>query len=177
MTVREFLEWEAKQPHKYEFEDGLIKLMAGGTKRHEKIKRNIVSLLTGELRGKACEPYGSDLKGQTFPGPVYYPDATVDCGTNVDDDTMADKPTVIFKVLSKSTRKEDLENKLPNYQATPAVREIVYVETERMHLMVWRRNADGAWEESEVIRPDQLLELASVGASLTLAVIYEGVGW
>lgn len=176
MTTREFLEWEAKQARKHEFEDGLIRIMAGGTKRHEKIKVNLVSALRSKLRGKPCEPYGSDLQVQTFPGPVYYPDVTVDCGTDEGDDTMADKPTVVFEVLSQSTRTEDISNKLPNYQATPAVQQIVYVDTARMHCMVWRRTAEG-WEESEVARPDEALALDALGCTLTFAEIYEGVGF
>jgi len=176
MTTREFLEWEEQQPHKHEFVDGLIRMMAGGTKNHQRIADNVVFALKLKLRGKRCQPFGSDIQVQTFPGPLYYPDALVDCGVDNGEDTQADRPTVIFEVLSKSTRETDLKEKLPNYQATPAVQEIVYIDQTRMHCMVWRRTADG-WEESEVCRPDEPLELRSIDVSLTFADLYEGVGW
>lgn len=176
MTTREFLEWEAKQPHKHEFVDGLIRMMAGGTKNHDRIRRNLSNLLTMRLRGQRCEPFGPDMQVQTFPGPLYYPDMLVDCGVNDGEARQADRPTVIFEVLSKTTRETDLTEKLPNYQATPAVQEIVFIDQARMLCMVWRREPEG-WEESEVSRPDQPLQLRSIGVELGFAEIYEGVGW
>lgn len=176
MTTREFLEWEERQPNKHEFVDGLIRMMAGGTKNHDRIRRNLSNVLTVRLRGQRCEPFGPDMQVQTFPGPLYYPDMLVDCGSIDGDAREADRPTVIFEVLSKSTRETDLTEKLPNYQATPAVQEIVYIDQARMHCMVWRRTADG-WAESEICRPDETLALASIGVALTFADLYEGVGW
>ena len=174
LTVREFLEWEEKQPRKYELHGGLIRFMAGGTKGRNTIKGNIFSALRARLRGKPCQVFDSDLKVRTEGGGVYYPDVTIDCGDRDAAATEASLPTIVFEVLSKSTRSDDLEGKLPSYQATPSIRQIVYVEANLMHLMVWRRIESG-WEEIEIVHPDQSLVLDSVGVELSFAEIYEDV--
>ena len=43
-----------------------------------------------------------------------------------------------------------------------------------MHLMIWRRGAEG-WEEDEVVRPEERLTLDGLGADLSFAEIYEDV--
>ena len=172
LTVRQFLEWEERQPEKYELLDGLVRMMAGGTKDHSVIATNIVAALHGKLRGSPCRPFNSDIKVLTAGGQSYYPDVTVDCGARDGAATQATRPTVVFEVFSPSTRKDDLKIKRPNYQATPSIQQIVYVETERMHLMVWRRTEDG-WEESEIAHPEEPLAIDALNVSLTLADIYE----
>ncbi|KAF0176349.1 MAG: hypothetical protein FD124_3067 [Alphaproteobacteria bacterium] len=172
LTVRQFLEWEERQPHKYELLDGLVRMMTGGTQDHGEIAGNIFAALHGKLRGKPCRPCNSDIKVLTAGAQSYYPDVSIDCGPRDGEATQASRPTVIFEVFSKSTRQSDLETKLPNYQATPSIAQIVYVETDRMHLMVWRRGEDG-WEESEIAHPEEPLVIETVGVSLTLAEIYE----
>jgi Uma2 family endonuclease len=176
LTVREFLEWEERQPQRYELIDGLVRMMAGGTKDHGTIKLNIASLLRTRLRGGPCRAFDSDLKVRTAGGQVCYPDVTVDCGRQDGAATEASQPTVIFEVLSKSTRETDLNDKLPKYQATPSIRQIVYVEPDRMHLMVWRRTDDG-WEEDEVVHPEAHLELTPLHIDLLLKDFYEDVSF
>ena len=172
LTVRQFLEWEERQPEKYELLDGLVRMMAGGTKDHAAIAGNILAALRGKLRGSPCRPFNSDIKVLTAGAQSYYPDVTVDCGQQDGSATQASRPTVVFEVFSPSTRKDDLTLKLPNYQATPSIQQIVYVETDRMHLMVWRRTEDG-WEETEIAHPEEPLTIEPVGVSLALAEIYE----
>ena len=176
MTRRQFLDWEARQPLRHEFEDGLIYLMAGGTKAHGRVKGNIFAALHARLRGQPCQPYGSDLKVLTAPGAIYYPDITVDCGTYDGEASLAETPTVIFEVLSKTTREDDLVRKLPNYQATPSVQEIFFVETNRLLVLVWRRSPSG-WEESELARPDAPLEINTLGVTLSFEDIYAGLAF
>ena len=176
LSVREFLEWEERQPRKYELINGLVRMMAGGSRAHNTIKLNILSALRERLRGKPCRPFDSDTKVLTSEGQSYYPDATIDCGTGSDDLTQAVKPTVVFEVLSPSTRRFDLDDKLPRYQATPSIREIVYVASDLMHLMIWRRTAEG-WIEDEVVHPEAALELQSMDVRVALSEIYEDVAF
>lgn len=174
MTLREFLDWEERQPGKFEFIGGFVRMMTGGTRDHSTIKSNIVSALKERLRGRPCRAFDSDVKVLSANGESHYPDATVDCGDGAGDLTHAIEPRIVFEVLSRSTRQSNLDEKLPSYQATPSIKEIVFVEPNRMHLMVWRRNADG-WQEDEVVRPDEPLALESIGVSLTMTQIYEDV--
>lgn len=173
MTLREFLEWEERQPRKYEFIDGLISMMAGGTNQHNIIALNIVFELKRHLHGTPCRPCNSDTKIQTAFGQSFYPDAQVDCGPYDPDATASGKPTIVFEVLSQSTRDADLQSKLPAYRATPSIRQIVYLEPNLMHVMVWTRSADG-WAESERVRPEDTIALNGLPVNLSLAELDEG---
>jgi Uma2 family endonuclease len=44
-TVDDFLEWEAQQPERYEFIDGRILGMVGGSAAHATIKGNVFAVL------------------------------------------------------------------------------------------------------------------------------------
>jgi Uma2 family endonuclease len=174
MTHREFLEWEARQPDRFEFCDGLVRMMAGGTRDHARIQKNALAALAQRLKGRPCEPFGSDMKVQTFSGAVYHPDLTIDSTPGRGDDTISETPTVIIEVLSRSTRERDLTEKLPNYKATKSVQEILFIETTRQHVMIWRREAQG-WVESEVAHPELAVTLHSVDAAISMAEIYDKV--
>ena len=79
----------------------------------------------------------------------------------------------MFEVLSKSTRDTDLETRPPAYQATPSIRQIVYLEPNLMHAMIWTRAPDG-WTESERVGPEETITLDGLPIALSMAAIYEG---
>ena len=64
MTLAEFLEWEERQPLRYEFDGVFPVAMTGGTAGHADVQRNLAIAVGGRLRGKPCRFYGSDLKFQ-----------------------------------------------------------------------------------------------------------------
>src|SRR5271157_3181935 len=70
MTLAEFLEWEERQPLRYEF-DGIGPVaITGGTYGHSTIQGNLATALGGRLRGKRCRFHGSHLKFQVAEGHV-----------------------------------------------------------------------------------------------------------
>ena len=64
MTVPEFLDWEAKQELRYEFDGFRPIAMTGGTYAHTAININLTTALNIGLRGKRCRPAGQNLKVQ-----------------------------------------------------------------------------------------------------------------
>src|SRR5437016_6486804 len=63
MTVEEYFQLEAKDPEtRYEYIDGHVYAMAGGTANHDTIKSNIQRILWNLLRGSNCRAYSSDMK-------------------------------------------------------------------------------------------------------------------
>ena len=78
-TLAEFLEWEERQPLRYEFDGVGPVAMTGGTAGHAVVQRNLAIAVGGRLRGKPCRFYGSDLKFQVAEGHVRYPDGMVVC--------------------------------------------------------------------------------------------------
>jgi Uma2 family endonuclease len=48
-TLDEFLDWEERQPERHEFVDGRIHAMAGGTRRHDRLSRQVANALEDAL--------------------------------------------------------------------------------------------------------------------------------
>src|SRR5436305_10475473 len=67
ITVEEYFLLERNDPDaRYEYVDGYINAMAGGTFNHDTIKSNIQRILWGLLRGGKCRVYSSELKDRTW---------------------------------------------------------------------------------------------------------------
>lgn len=62
MTPEEYLEWEEQQPIKYEYINGEVFAMTGGTIPHNDIAINLTSALKNHLRGKGCKVQMADAK-------------------------------------------------------------------------------------------------------------------
>ncbi len=65
---------------KYEYSDGVARLMAGGSAEHDRIARNTANALEINFRSGPCTIFGSDV--QTLVGPearYFYPDVTLSC--------------------------------------------------------------------------------------------------
>jgi Uma2 family endonuclease len=78
-TVDDFLEWEARQPERYEFVDGRIVAMVGGTYAHAVIKGNVFACLREALRGGSCRPLVEGPRVVTAAAALF-PDVAVVCG-------------------------------------------------------------------------------------------------
>lgn len=173
LTADEFLEINFGDL-KAELDNGVIRMMAGGTARHARVQFNILLALGNKLRGTGCTPYNSDMATRTHASSIRYPDVTIFCGHDGPDDDQAkafDDPRVLFEVLSEGTSRTDLRIKLPEYKALPCVDTIVFVDIETERLRVVQRTGPSAWDEAAYeIRAD--LILPSVAVTLTHADIF-----
>jgi Uncharacterized protein conserved in cyanobacteria len=108
-SLEEYLALEATSEEKHEYYNGEIFAMAGGTFRHAQLAENIFASLRQHLRGKPCQPKGSDMRLATPSGLYTYPDASVYCGKPelTDKQTELKNPVVIVEVLSPSTKNYD----------------------------------------------------------------------
>ncbi len=177
-TFAEFLAWEQVQERRHEYIDHVAVMMAGGTRAHDRIQRNLLIRATERLRGSGCEPLGPDMIIETGTGNGRYPDMTIDCGRFDPDALTASAPTAVFEVLSDSTRKTDLLIKLRDYDATPSIRHYVLIAQTEYLVFVYSRADSGNFSlrPKELRQPGKSVELPDLGLSLTLAEIYEGIG-
>src|SRR5690348_8726321 len=84
MSVEAYLQLDRNTPDaKYEYLDGVARLMSGGSAGHDRIAYNIRAALEENFLSGPCTVFGSDM--QTLVGtksdgrPDYYPDVTVSC--------------------------------------------------------------------------------------------------
>src|SRR5689334_9098498 len=127
MSLAEFLDWEERQELKYEFDGFQVYAMVGVTRAHAVIQTNLIGVLRERLRGKPCQPFGSELKIEVA-GSIRYPDAFVVCTPGDPRSTVVTDPVVIFEILSESTARTDHIDKNAEYGATPSVQRYVMLE-------------------------------------------------
>ena len=171
-TLAEFLDWEERQPRKFEFDGFRPVAMTGVRVAHAAIQRNLLSLVTNNLRGKPCRPFGSELKIQVA-GSIRYPDAFVVCTPLPNTATVVTDPVVIFEILSQSTEHIDLVEKNEEYRATPSVQRYVILEQTHVGGVVFARRGP-SWH-AESVRMGSSLDMPEIGFSLAMADIYEGL--
>jgi Uma2 family endonuclease len=173
VTADQFLEMDFGE-HKAELDNGVVRMMAGGTRRHAEVTGNIFVALATRLRGSGCKPYNSDMAARTHVLSIRYPDVAVYCGRDGpehDDDKSADDPRVIFEVLSAGTARTDLTVKLAEYKALPSVDAIIFVDIASERLRVHLRPEPDTWTEVQHREPVDLV-LPSLGVTVPHGEIF-----
>jgi Uma2 family endonuclease len=176
LTIDEFFAWQEKQSDRYELVDGFpLRMMAGAKNVHDDIVVNVLAELRNQLRGSRCRPFTSDGSVETKPGQIRRPDIGVDCGRRDPNAMKADLPRVVVEVLSPTTRDFDTIGKVVEYQAIDTLEHILVIEPNAPEVIVWVRGADRSWRRSLRTGLDQEVDMPGIGATLSLAEIYEGV--
>ncbi len=178
ISVEEYLAGEEISQIKHEFLGGMVHAMAGASNQHNTISLNILATLHANLRGKPCRPFNSDTKIRiTLPDQLrfYYPDAMVVCQPNPPDDHFQDLPVLVIEVLSASTRRTDLGEKLQAYLSIPTVKGLIFVESELFCVAIYRRQSSGGFMREVVEGLEADVVFSEVGVSLPLGEIYAEV--
>lgn len=175
MNADEFLEWRQDKPGRWELVNAIpTQAMAGAKQRHDQVVVNLIVALGPKLRGKRCRPWSADIAVKIPGGNVRQPDVTIDCAPVRDEALASEAPTVVFEVLSSSTRAFDLTRKLEEYKRVETLAHIVFIDTDKPQVAVWSREA-GGWANVTLEGLDAALGLPAADVSLSLAEIYEDV--
>ena len=178
-TLEEYFALEKASDRRFEYWDGEIVCMSGGTLAHGDITSNISGVLFSKLAGRSCRSYTADMAIRTPTlGTYRYPDASVVCGEvqteEINGIDMLVNPVLIVEVLSPTTEGRDRNEKRIAYQAIPSLREYLIVSQDIPHVTHYVKE-DQAWRRSDYSAQAGTIELPSVGIVLTLAEIYQGV--
>ena len=179
LTVAEYFAIEEKAERKSEFHDGEMFLMAGGSREHNILTRNLSRLLFYKLEGSQCQIFISDQRvkvDQT--GRYVYPDLLIVCGqaeyAPENRDTIIN-PRVVIEVLSEPTEKYDRTIKFRYYKNMPSVVENVLVAQDSPLVERFCRLPDNVWTHADFVGLDSAISLVAVPITLPLADIYRGV--
>jgi Uma2 family endonuclease len=176
ISIEDYLQGEKVSQIKHEYIDGEIYAMAGTSKSHNRIIKNILNSLSGHLRGSDCEPFFVDIKVRIKKSNrFYYPDLIVVCGEDGEDEHYTTKPALIIEVLSPSTKLTDRREKMFAYKEIESLKEYVMIDQSSIYAEIYRRRETGElwdWIEFET---GETIEFASVDFKMPMAEIYEGV--
>jgi Uma2 family endonuclease len=180
-TLDSYFAAEEATEGKNEYYQGEIRSMVGASTNHNRIVVSLSSALDSVLESRHCEVFSSDVKLYVAEHDLAtYPDLIIICGEPrywAERQDTVTNPTVIMKVLSKSTRGYDTGKKFALYRALPTFQDYVLVEQERVHIDHYHKLADGRWLLTTYEHPEAMLVLESVNAEIMLSRIYRRVDW
>lgn len=177
-TEQEYWDFEEKSSVRHEFVNGQLYAMAGGTEAHADICGNIFAAAKNRLRGKRCKAVNSELKIKVeATGDTFYPDALIHCpparfeGKN---NLVLLTPTVIFEVLSNSTKKFNRDGKMLFYQKIETLTDTVLVDAECICVEHFSRDhTKEDWRYRLYTKRSEVVRFPKLQLELPLDEIYE----
>jgi len=175
MSVEQYFELEENSPDtRYEYFDGYVYMMSGGSANHAAISGNIYAILRSFLRGSQCRVYNSDMKVRVSEKQYFHPDVTVSCdpydrGTSA----VIRSPRLVVEVLSPSTEARDRGRKLQCYLACPTIEEYVLVDARSIRIEIYRKEQKKwVYEAYEV---EDEVEFTTLNMRFSIENAYEDV--
>ena len=184
LTFREYINLEKENNQKYEYHDGFVIAMAGGTRNHSRISTNITSKLFSilEEKGDKCEVFNSDTKlGFQDKSKYLYPDAMVVCGDIEESRHNQDitNPIIIIEVLSKSTEELDRKDKFGLYKQVPSLEYYVLISQDKPQIEVYRKmkveDNKSLWQIEIITGMDKMLVFPTLDIEISFSSIYKKV--
>ena len=178
-TLEEYFALEKVGDARYEYWDGEIFCMSGGSRRHYRLSSNIHLRLGQKVEEKGCETYTGDMPIKTPKLPPYrYPDASVVCGESqfesINGIDALLNPLLIVEVLSPTTETADREEKRIAYQAIESLQEYLLIAQDKVEVTRYGRNGD-LWFREIFTELSAQISLASINETITVTEIYRGI--
>lgn len=179
-TMAEYLELEKSSDERYEYWDGQVFCMSGGSQAHSDIGDNVFRLLSNQLAGRNCRAMTGSMPIKTFQVPPYkYPDGSVTCGERefekIDFIDVLTNPTLIIEVLSPTTARIDRGPKFTLYKNIVSFKEYLLIAQDEPAITQFVKQADGEWKPHQVSGLDATLYLPSIDCTLTISEVYQDI--
>ena len=179
VRVEDYLRNEQLTEIKHEYLGGQIVAMGGASDRHGLMALSLASALLPHARRKGCQVFTADMKvridhdGESH---FYYPDVLLGCDPADRESAFYRRsPCLIAEVLSPSTERIDTREKLLAYRLLPSLREYLLLRQDRLQADLYQRGGDGRWAHQCLLKPDDVLALDCIDASITLREVYADV--
>jgi Uma2 family endonuclease len=180
MSVEEYFKLRESDPaHRYEYIDGEVYMMTGGSVRHSRVGMNLCAILENLLDASPCVVYNSDICFQIAEARYLCPDAVVSCDPRDSDESSDEEdlqtvqyPCFVAEVHSPGNIKVDLEEKLAFYQEYPSIQEFLFISTRAPKVRLYRRESNNRWIVYLLNFEDEI-ELTSLNVHFPVASLYK----
>jgi len=180
ITPAEYLAAERAAEEKHEYYDGQVLAMSGASLKDNRIQSNLLINIGHYLKGTNCQILPGDMRVSTPAHDSYmYPDSLIVCGEPLLEDDKFDtllNPSVIFEILSPSTRSIDKGRKLFFYQRIPSLQEFIMIDSLQKNIQLVCKQSNGAWQFETIMDPTKALFIKTIGFHLPLEEIYTNTG-
>ncbi len=180
MSVEDFLALDRESlDQKYEFRNGHMVAMAGGSTNHTVLITNIASLLHLQLRKSPCTVLTEGTL--RIEDECYIPDVMVTCDEAdlTENKTYIEHPKIVIEVLSPTTETDDRRNKLWAYTQCDSIQEYILVNWDVMMIQrITRKGTEGLdriqWIDRWYTQNEEV-ELETLGFTIAVDNVYEKV--
>jgi len=180
MTESEYLDFDDSDEDKWEFFNGVVYAMAGGTPEHNEIKDNLAQTLKNQIDelDKKCSLFSSDQRTKSHisknDNQYHYPDIVIFCrGEYTREGTTLINPSLIIEVLSESTEANDRGVKWSINKKNPVLKYYILVSQKKRQIEVFYRLSLFEWKYSSIENGEKLY-LGEMGLELDFEKIYKG---
>jgi len=176
LSPTEYFAWEEQQLEKYEYINGEVYAMSGGSKNHSLISVRFITLFSNHLETSNCEIGNSDLRVNiTGTNNYTYPDVSVTCDNRDKTTTQyITYPCLIVEVLSAGTEAYDRGGKFRMYRNNPILQDYLLVSSTSIEIDLYHHKENGEW----IIINDKegdTIELKSINLSFAIEQVYRGL--
>ncbi len=179
-SVAEYLALDRLGQEKYEFIEGELRLMSGGSARHSLITANLTRQFAQALDPTGCLVFSSDLKIQAkHQSNYYYPDLSIVCESPEFLDEKEDvltNPLLIAEVLFPSTEAYDRGEKFMRYRQIPSLKAYLLISQHIPMIEVYQKNEEGKWVLQECHGLDSSFSIEFLSTQIGLERVYAKVG-
>jgi Uma2 family endonuclease len=175
MTVDEFLAWAIRQEKgRYELLGGRVVMQQPQTWRHAELRVHVYNLLVAAIE-RAGVAYFAGPDGMTVriaEDEAFEPDALVAALPKPEGlDLEVPNPVLVVEVLSPSSVKRDLTDKLAGYSKVSSIEHYLVLDPEE-HEAIWFRRAAGGGLQPPITVGEGALQLDPPGIVLAIAEIF-----
>jgi Uma2 family endonuclease len=173
-SVEEYIKIEEAGEVRHEFVNGYLYEMSGASTLHNLICQNLLLTFRSLLKLKGFFVFMENVKVQIPNEKIYfYPDIIVTSELQTDTNRYIQfQPQLLVEVVSDSTRKTDMVDKLIQYQKFTSLKYYLIVEQDKQEIIVISRKADGNWQSETFNQPEAIINLPELSLQLNLNDIY-----
>jgi Uma2 family endonuclease len=179
MTLEEYLEFDYNSEGRFEYINGDVIEMSGGSPEHSRLAHRIGRLLGNAIEPKGCVVYSSDVKIKVPVIATYrYADVSALCGKPIYQDYFKQRllvnPTLIVEVLSPSTESYDKDKKFREYKSIESFQEHLLISENCPLVTLTTKYDEKFWFHSQY-ESGETLKLESLDCELIVDEIYAGI--
>ena len=179
ISADEFLDAEELSETRHWYSAGVVTLIEGESVEHSVTTVNLSVALHTALRGRGFGVVSTIVMFWAGSKETYvYPDVMVirrPVATKEGRPKIVTNPVFVAEVLSPGTEGDDRGRKSREYRASPSIRQYALLSQDRPLVEIHTRGEDGYWRISEVSGMDADCAFSSLGCSVPMAALYEGV--
>ena len=178
-TYADYLAAQQNSESRFEFFDGVIVAMAGGSDEHNAIAGRFAGQFATRVRS-GCLYYTPDQRfwiAATRRG--RYSDGSIICGKPehpAHDAQATTNPLAVLEVLSPSSEGDDDGDKRRDFQSLASLQAYVLAAQDARCVKVYRRTERGEWRDvPDVYRDGESFELPGLAHAIAVGEVYDGL--